>query len=333
MKGPMDKMEKKCLLASVTLHAFLVIVVLVGSAFIIPKSTPPFSDPVRMIPSKLIDEAMSGGGGNPNVPRTDDVKKGNTTVAQPPVAETPAPVKHEIKPTPPPPPAPKPEPVKPKAEKPKVEKEKVASKEKLPKEPTPTKPSKTESKVPVKDAKNAPLELKPVVRDNDSKRKAEESKRIAEQKSRADAEAREAREAAKKWSETNAKLAKALGKAADHLEEGFANGTKVDVAPGPGGEAYANYGAFVQAIYDDAWDIFRDLASNDFATTVKVTIARDGTVTAARIVQRSGNPAMDKSVQKALDKVKFVHPFPEGSTDRERSFTIEFNLKAKRLYG
>ncbi|MDB6030045.1 MAG: putative TonB family protein [Verrucomicrobiales bacterium] len=331
----MEKMEKKCLLASVTLHAFLVIVVLVGSAFIIPKTTPPFNDPVRMIPSKLIDEALSGGGGNPNAPRTDDVKKGNTTVPQPPVAEIPAPVKHEIKSTPPPPaPAAKPEPVKPKPDKAKPEKvEKLASKEKPPKEPTPTKPSKTESKIPVKDAKNAPLELKPVVRENDSKRKAEERKRTAEEKSRADAEAREARESAKRWAETNAKLAKALGKAADHLEEGFANGTKVDVDRGPGGEAYANYGAFVQAIYDDAWEIFRDLASNDFATTVKVTIARDGTVTGARIIQKSGNPAMDKSVQKALDKVKFVHPFPEGSTDRERSFTIEFNLKAKRLYG
>lgn len=333
----MDRMAKKCLFASATTHAFLVLIVFVGSAFLAPKNNPPAIDPVRLIPSKLIDEALSGGGGNPNLARTDDIKKGNTLVPQPPAAEKEPPVKEPVKAVAPPPPPPKvekAEPVKPKPtkttkvpDKPKTkEPEKVVKKE-----PPPKNAKATEPKATSKDPKDEPLELKPTVRVNDARRKAEE-KAQAEQKTRAEAQAREAREAARQWAESNTRLAKALGRVADHLEEGFASGTKVDVG-GPGGVAYANYASFVQAIYDDAWETHQELSNNNFATVVKITIARDGTVIAARIVERSGNPAMDKSVQRALDKVKFVHPFPESARDSERTFTIEFNLKAKRLYG
>ena len=38
-------------------------------------------------------------------------------------------------------------------------------------------------------------------------------------------------------------------------------------------------------------------------------------------------------VQRAMDAVKKLPPFPESIKDSERSFTIEFNLKAKRLLG
>ena len=124
----------------------------------------------------------------------------------------------------------------------------------------------------------------------------------------------------------------ALAKTADHMLQGFESGTKVDVG-GEGGEAYAGYASFVQAIYDDAWQMARDLSDDNFKTKVSVTISRDGTVTSARIIKHSGNSAMDKSVQKALDKVKFVQPFPAGSTDSERTFIINFNLEAKRLIG
>ena len=44
---------------------------------------------------------------------------------------------------------------------------------------------------------------------------------------------------------------------------------------------------------------------------------------------------MDKSVQNALDRVKRsgLPPFPQGARDDERTFTIEFNLQAKRQIG
>jgi len=75
-----------------------------------------------------------------------------------------------------------------------------------------------------------------------------------------------------------------------------------------------------------------DNAQNDEANTkVTVTIANDGNVISARIITPSGDPGVDASVQQTLDRVTFVAPFPEGSTDKERPYTINFNLKAKRM--
>jgi len=57
-------------------------------------------------------------------------------------------------------------------------------------------------------------------------------------------------------------------------------------------------------------------------------------VLSARIVTPSGNTALDRSVQRALYAVKTIgHPFPAGAPEKERTFTIEFNLKSKRGLG
>ena len=102
---------------------------------------------------------------------------------------------------------------------------------------------------------------------------------------------------------------------------------------GPGGEAYANYGAFVQSAFDDAWRIIQDLSDDNSVAIIRVRIARSGRVIEARFLERSPNAAMNKSVQRAMDAVRQLPPFPEFIKDAERSFTIEFNLKAKRLLG
>jgi TonB family protein len=304
MEGHMDKTVKRCLLASATMHLFLIAVLLLGAAFFVQTDKPVPTDRVRFYPSRLIDAALAGGGGNPNIARTDDVQKGVERPVPPPVEKQP-PVKPQVKaPTPPE----KTEPVKPVIEK------------------RATVPDKTKPKevVKAKEPKSDKLELTPVVRSKETKKALE--------KARLDAEAKQAREAAKQWADANKKLAAALAKTAEHMQQGFESGTKVDVG-GPGGEAYAGYASFVQAIYDNAWQLVRDLSDDNFITKVSVTISRDGTVTSARITKHSGNAAMDKSVQKALDKVKFVQPFPPGSTDSERTFIINFNLEAKRLIG
>ena len=64
---------------------------------------------------------------------------------------------------------------------------------------------------------------------------------------------------------------------------------------------------------------------------VKVTIASDGTVINAHIITPSGDAHVDATVQRALDRVQFIAPFPEGATEKERTYTINFNLKAKRM--
>jgi TonB family protein len=128
--------------------------------------------------------------------------------------------------------------------------------------------------------------------------------------------------------------AQSLAKATRSLQAGFSSGTKVDVG-GPGGEAYANYISLVQNAYDRAWIVQPDLEDDDSAAMVRVTISRTGRVIASRITRPSSNAMLNKSVQRALDKVESegFPPFPDFIRESERSFTIEFNLKAKRLLG
>jgi protein TonB len=165
-----------------------------------------------------------------------------------------------------------------------------------------------------KDSNQKPaLELKPWVRSD-----------VEKAKGQAEAEAR-------RLADARRRIERTIGGASRELE-GFLNGTAVDV-PGPGGEAYANYATFVREAYDNAWIVGQVLTDDDGTAVVKVVIRRDGRVIAARIIRRSGNPALDKSVQNALDRVKEVRPFPEGARDDQREFTIDFNLKAKRALG
>ena len=95
----------------------------------------------------------------------------------------------------------------------------------------------------------------------------------------------------------------------------------------------ANYAPVVKSVYEQAWTPPDDTASDDANIKVRVTIARDGTVISARVIGPSGDASVDKSVRSTLERVQFIAPFPSGSTDRERSYIINFNLKAKRMLG
>jgi TonB family protein len=309
----MNRLQKKCLVASSGLHGFAVLLLVFGSAFFVAKEKPLTQSKLQFVPSRFVEDALAGGGGNPNVARTDDVQKGvETAPVRPPAPPTPAPEPEPIQPPPPKPAPTKPEKVTP----PKPEPIKAALK------PVETaKPKPVDKPLPVKPRIDL-SELKPIDRTATDKRKAQKEA--------------EAQEAARQQAAANAarqKLAQQIGNATAAMQRGFQKGTKVDVG-GPGGEAYANYGALVQAVYEDAWNIPVELDDDDVAVEVKVTIARDGRVLSARVTRRSGKASMDRSVQRALDAVKLIgQPFPAFIKDAERSFTIEFNLKAKPLLG
>jgi TonB family protein len=100
--------------------------------------------------------------------------------------------------------------------------------------------------------------------------------------------------------------------------------------PGNSSVAYANYATVVKSVYEQAWILPND-ATDNANTKVSVTIASDGTVITARIVTPSGDAGLDASVQRTLDRVKFIAPFPEGATEKERTYTINFNPQVKRL--
>jgi TonB family protein len=290
----MDRLQKKCFVASSGFHGVLLLVVVFGAAFFTPEKPKPV-ETLTMVPSKLIDDALSGGGGNPNIPRSDAKIKGDTLD---PVQPQPQPVKPQVQP---PKPIEKPQPKPP--EPVKTEPKKTS----IPKEPT---------KVAAK-PKPAPIELTPV---NKSKTDREKARKEAEAKAKAAEKAAQDR------------LAKQLGKVRENLRQGFSSGTAVEVS-GPGGEAYASYRSFVFAAYDNAWQVQPDVANDESVVIVKVVVHRTGKIISARITDRSGNVVIDKSVQSALDRVDHLPPFPQGATDQERTFTIEFSLKAKRLIG
>jgi TonB family protein len=296
----MNRLEKKCLVASAGMHLFLFLLVVFGSAFFVSRDKTPSLPPLRAVPTRLVDDALSGGGGNPNIAPSDAQQKGQTLVPQPRIEPQPLP-KPEVKRT------------EPKREVEKVEK------------PKPTKPVKESVKEvvkplpdPTKASQTAPIVLKPITRSTMDKSKEQAEK--------------EAREAAAAAAAARSRVAQAFAKANERLKEGFSQGTKVDVS-GPGGEAYADYTQFVKSVYDDAWIVTDALIDEDSTAKVSVTIGKSGRVISAHIERRSGDSALDRSVQRALDKVKFVAPFPAGATDDQRTFLINFNLKSKRSLG
>lgn len=125
-------------------------------------------------------------------------------------------------------------------------------------------------------------------------------------------------------------LAASLRSAAQSLKKGLSPSTAVEIS-GTGGEAYANYDQIVKSIYTRDWIIPDDVTDNEATAKVTVVIERNGTVVSARITQSSGNAAADRSIQATLDRVRLIRPFPETTKDKERTFKLSFNVKARRL--
>jgi TonB family protein len=117
------------------------------------------------------------------------------------------------------------------------------------------------------------------------------------------------------------------------LRKNLSSATEVSMPSGTSGAAAANYAQVVKSVYTQAWTPPDDTASDDANIKVRVTIASDGTVISARVITPSGDASVDKSVRNTLERVQNLPPFPSGSSDKERTYIINFNLKAKRMLG
>jgi TonB family protein len=115
------------------------------------------------------------------------------------------------------------------------------------------------------------------------------------------------------------------------LKKNFTPGTVVDMPGNSGGAAYASYRDAIATIYYEAWTPPGATDNEEANTRVSVTIANDGTVISARIVTPSGDAKVDASIQRTLERVTFIAPFPKGAVEKERTYIINFNLKAKRM--
>ena len=307
----MNRVQKKCLIASTGLHGLLLLVVLFGSAFFTAKDKVEKSPPVEFITldAKLID-GLTSGGGNPKVKPVPPAPPSPAVVKTEAVSPPPKPQAEPVKPVklePVPPKRSKPEPVKEPVIKDHQGFEPIIKKEK----------KKNEIKVDT---------TKVIVRnDTDAKSRAEAAKKKAQHE-------KEAREYANAQHQARLDREAQFKGALTNLKNNLTTGT--DIEPfGPGGEAFVDYSQFVKNKYDEAWIAPGEGADDSATVQVKVTIARAGQVISAEIVKRSGSAMMDNSIDRVLKRVRFVAPFPEGAKDAERTFVINFNLKAKRLSG
>jgi TonB family protein len=296
----MNRMMKKCLIGSSALHALLLGILLFGSGFFRSSENLPPVVPLHVFNASEVTDALSSGG-NPNV--------------QAPEA---APAPPVIPPAPPalPQAAPPPAPQRVTVPKPQVERSEPI----LPPEITPRRLEPVEQPAPQNPHKIVldPNDLKIVSRRDADKLRDKDSD--AKARARAAAAARQAAAA------LNSAYREIAGGTGGHIT------LPDDPGVGGGGAASINYRDAVASIYTRAWVPPAGMTDDSATAVVSVTIDRDGNVMSAHIIAESGNTDMDRSVQTTLDNVTFVAPFPAGARESQRSYTIQFNLKAKRSF-
>lgn len=315
----MNRLQKKCLAGSAALHGLLGIILLVAPGFL-SKREPESLPPITVIPSRVLDSLLTGGGKPTGAPPPPAVKIEQPLPTLPPPPPQPV---AKVEPASPPPPKPPPELPKPVVKNPilpapTVKKEPVKHVEA---EPPPKAVKKQNSKTTPEKSKFDFSKVK--AKPSDIKRETDKKKAVA-------TEENDAAEAAA--SQARAKALAGLKGSLNSLKSNLSSPISAEPL-GPGGEAFANYGQIVVSIYQNAWSIPDDVNDDSAVVQATVTIARDGTVVSARLLQRSGRSMVDKSVQRTLDAVKFIQKFPEGARDAQRTFNINFNLKAKRQLG
>lgn len=141
----------------------------------------------------------------------------------------------------------------------------------------------------------------------------------------------DSKEEERQQADARRRLSQQFASAAATIRESTSSATSIEeYGPGGGGQAYADYAAFVKMKYENAWQAPDDSSNENAITQVKVTISSDGNVYSAHITRPSGDAQVDHSVQRTLDRVTFIAPFPDGAREKQRTYIINFNLKAKR---
>lgn len=278
----MDRLAKKCVIASGIMHGTLVVLLLVGPAFLGSNDTT--LDPkeiIDFIPFKTLEQSVSGGG-NPNVEQQ----------AAPPIIQQPQAQQQQ---SPPP----------------------------QHRQETPGRRQETRQAEPVKDEPKA---------EETGWKPSDKIKVNLKQTTRGstDRNVKSASPTARDNSQS-----KNIASAINNIRSGASGSVKIDEfrGPGGGGVPYAGFNQALISSYMRAWLVPGDAVDSVAKVVAVITLKNDGTVISARIERRSGNAELDQSVQRALDKVSYVAPFPEGSKESQKTFWLEFDPKAKRMVG
>ena len=332
------------------MHALLFVIVIVAPAFL-PEKPRPSTPVIRMIDPRLLDDLLPKPSAiSAPAPAPAVAAVASTAPVAPPVVEpTPAPAPKAVEPPrpiepTPPPPAPKPKPAEPVKKKevgkeppPKVTKVEprplpvtakgkeapVKKEAKKPKEPEPPPTKATPTKSTIKIANTTAL----VSRKNEEDAKAKQ--RAADEERAQSVAAAKAEQQAQL--QRVAKMRAILG----GIQGGLSSPVDIhiDAGGGPNALAFLDYGQMMVRIYEQMWLVPPNLGESLAVVGVTVTVARNGRVLDWDLRKTSGNSAVDKSVRETLQKVIQFEPFPASFRESQRTFNIDFNLKAKRTTG
>jgi len=125
----------------------------------------------------------------------------------------------------------------------------------------------------------------------------------------------------------------AFNRAARSLGNNTSSATIIDAdfGPGGGGPTYASYASWVQTVYLGAWVPPDSTDSTAAIARASITIASDGRVVSSRLLSKSGDREIDESVQRTLDRVTMIgRSFPEGMNEKQHTYILRFDLKAKQ---
>ena len=293
----MDRLPKKCFIASGIVHGTLVLLLIVGPAFLPSESKQDSLPPMTFIPLVATESgAYVPPKGVPDAGR------------QSPQPE----VRRADPPQPPPRPVP---PVKePQKEPPRDTDDNIKNVEPTPrKDPNALDPNAKARKTPLVNVSNVVTRKQPKDTASKNTATADDAKARADQQRKL-----------KEFQEAANAISGGAGKSVGDVKLGDPNGE---------GEGQGQFIEILKSIYFNNWREPSDATVEDGVVKVTVTVARDGSVMSARITKSSGDPAVDRSVQRTLDSVKKIVPFPPGWKESERQFPISFSLKAKRSIG
>lgn len=337
----MNRIEKKCLLGSAVLHGMVALTVLFSTAFSGRKA----EEYVTVVPLLnlkdivLTDDKTSGGSSEvaavaPSPAPSQPVVQ---QPVQPPVQTPPPPVQQRPETSPPQPVEPAPAPPRETARvrepdpeirvpNPKELRNDVrnelpvrtdSSKKKITLDPVDRSTSKTKAKeAPARPA----IDLGKVVKRDTAKVQQEREDRERTERIAAENAARRQAEQRR-----NA-LANAVRGAGTAVQVGTGSKTSIELigGPGGGGPAALNYDQYIVAEFTRNWNLPSTLRDDSLIVKARVTIASDGRVVSASISSRSGDSALDRSVESVLQRVKQVRGFPSGVSSENRTYTIKF---------
>jgi outer membrane biosynthesis protein TonB len=277
----MNRIQKKCFIASAGTHLLLMLILFVGPAFLSEKSKLDEIQPLNFIPDNLLLSAVSGGG-NPRAATR-----------------------------PPPPPAPAAPVSPPEQRQQKTDPPKAVETKQNKSDPESFEIKEHKPRLPVVNTK--------LVSRNSDKPKKQSPTPTADTREREYVDAR--------------RRADAINKAARSLGNSAPSATIVDADPGPGGggPTYASYASWVQTVYLGAWVPPDSTDSTAAIARASITIASDGSVVSYRLIGKSGDRDVDESIQRTLERVTTMgRSFPDGMKEKQRTYILRFDLKAKQ---